>query len=63
MSETNIMLKTKRKGLIFFLTTSFFVFNQNFQLEKAPGDVRVITHHCQGGLKLTLNSELHTAIG
>lgn len=46
-----------------FITSSFLVFNQDFQFEKAPGDVRVITHHCQGGLKLPLDSELHTTIG
>lgn len=43
-------------------TSSFFVLNQNLQLQQPPRNIRVIAHHGQSGLKLTLHAELHTTI-
>ena len=44
------------------LTSSLFVLHQDLQLQQPPGNIWVISHYCQGGLKLPLHTEFYTSI-
>ena len=44
------------------LTSGLLVFYQDLQLQQPPGDVRVVSHHRETGLKLSFHTELHTPI-
>lgn len=44
------------------LTSSLFVLHKDLQLQQPPGNIRIIPHHSQSGLKLSLHAKLHTAV-
>lgn len=44
------------------LTSSLFVLHKDVQLQQPPRNIRIIPHHSQSSLKLSLHAKLHTAI-
>lgn len=44
------------------LTSSLFVLHEDLQLQQPPRNIRIISHHSQCSLKLSLHTKLYTAI-
>lgn len=44
------------------LTSSLFVLHKDVQLQQPPRNIRIIPHHSQGSLKLSLHAKLYTAV-
>lgn len=44
------------------LTSSLFVLHKDLQLQQPPRNIRIISHHGQSSLKLSLHTKLNTAV-